>query len=396
MSDKKYYSIVTKKFNLKTSHEEWLIESQNIYNEVLYFYYCLFLDHSEIHGESGQNALRLMEQMTIVGRDKKPVSDPLPWKGIPLYFRRAAINAAIAAAKSFLARDIQEEPTSTFSSGVTLYKGMYRELTSQSVQIKVYDGEEWRWICCRLYGNILPDNVLCMSPRLVFREKRIELHVPVKYPVQDGRTLKERVQSDLKICTVQFTGGNAIAVCCILDTYANVEKVLFIPGGREYRHRCRMIWKKIEASRKARGNVKEDHADWKYRQKWKHINEDLAHQVSSRIVEFCRENKGKIILLPKYSRDYSHIIMGAVESGSPIRVSYQIRRQLWYKAWKDGILVVETEVYGIGSKCAVCGEDIRKHGELYKCVQGHQGNRWVISSKNLGKNFLYKIGKQMR
>lgn len=114
MSDKKYYSIVTKKFNLKTSHEEWLIESQNIYNEVLYFYYCLFLDHPEIHGESGQNALRLMEQMTIVGRDKKPVSDPLPWKGIPLYFRRAAINAAIAAAKSFLARDIQEEPTSTF------------------------------------------------------------------------------------------------------------------------------------------------------------------------------------------------------------------------------------------------------------------------------------------
>lgn len=396
MSNKNYYSIVTKKFNLKTGHEEWLIGSWNIYNDILYFYYRLFLDHPEIYGADGQTALRRMEQMTIVGRDKKPVVTPLPWTGIPLYLRRAAINAAIAAAKSFLARDKQEEPTDTFSSGVTLYKGMYRELSSDSIQIKAYDGEGWRWIHCRLYGNVLPDNVVCMSPQLVVREKRIELHVPVKCPVQDGRKLKERTGDDLKICTVQFTGGDAIAVCCILDKQADVKKVLFIPGGKVYAHRCHILQKKIEISRKARGNIKDSHADWKYRQKWKHINDDTTHQVSRKIVDFCLENGGNLILLPKYSKDYSRIVMGTVEDASPIKVSHQIRRHLRYKAWNEGIIVVESEVFGIGSNCAVCGEKIHKKGDLFQCMKGHQGNRWVNSSRNLGKNFLNKIGKQVQ
>ena len=54
-------------------------------------------------------ALRTLEKLTIPGRDRQPVQYPLPWQKVPLYFRRAAINSAIAAASSYLSREKQKE-----------------------------------------------------------------------------------------------------------------------------------------------------------------------------------------------------------------------------------------------------------------------------------------------
>ena len=55
----------------------------------------MFLEHSELHSLGKQKLLRALEQLSIVGRDKRPAEQPLPFKGVPLYFRRAAINAAV-------------------------------------------------------------------------------------------------------------------------------------------------------------------------------------------------------------------------------------------------------------------------------------------------------------
>ena len=123
---KGYYAITTKRFVLRTSHGTWLRDTQELYNEILHFYYRLFLGHPELHSLGNQKLLRALEQLSIVGRDKRPVEQPLPFKGVPLYFRRAAINTALAAGKSYLARDGQERPTEVFEAGVTLYKGTYR------------------------------------------------------------------------------------------------------------------------------------------------------------------------------------------------------------------------------------------------------------------------------
>ncbi len=187
---------------------------------------------------------RELECLSIVGRDKKPVDYPLPWKGVSLYFRRAAINTARAAGKSYLSREGQEQPTAAVSAGVTLYKESYRKLTSHLIEIKVYDGERWRWIRCRLSGNTLPEDVPCLSPRIVFGERQVELHVPVQKNVPDGRTLKERVGNGMKICSVQFTNRDAIAVCCVVDRKGAVTSVRFLRGGKNYAHRCRKILEK--------------------------------------------------------------------------------------------------------------------------------------------------------
>ena len=137
MSDKLYYSITTRKFILRTSHNGWLLATRKLYNEVLYF--RLFLEHADLHEMGNQRAMRELERMTVAGRDKQPVAYPLPYQGFPLYFRRAAINAALAAGRSYLARDKQVFPSETFSASINLYKANYTILDSHSITMKVWN-----------------------------------------------------------------------------------------------------------------------------------------------------------------------------------------------------------------------------------------------------------------
>lgn len=106
-----YYAITVRRYNVLFRHTDWLKKTQE--------------------------ALRILEILTIVGRDKQPVPTPLPWKKIPLYFRRAAINTATAAAKSYLARVTQEYPTEKFTESVTFYKGMYRDFQDNTISLKL-------------------------------------------------------------------------------------------------------------------------------------------------------------------------------------------------------------------------------------------------------------------
>ena len=396
MPDKEYYSMTTKKFTLKSSHNEWLWDTWKFYNEILYFYYRLFQEHPELYGLDNQKAMRALERLSIVGRDKKPVESPLPWKGVPLYFRRAAINSALAAGKRYLLRSEQKNTSKMFTSDITLYKGMYRELDSHSVIGKVWNGEKWQWLRCRLYGNEIPESGTSLSPRVVFKEKRIELHVPVRENVADQRSLKQCLDDNMHICSVQFTNGDAIAVCCVLNRQYDVEAVRFFRGGRAYSNRCKNIWEKIKKSRKASGNIRSDDADKKYWKKLKNIDEDMTHQISRKIVDFSKENNVDAIILPKYDSEYSKYVMAAVGRWAPLRLSYGIRMQLKYKAWQNGIFVLESSVSDIGRYCAKCGADIHKKGDLFVCDHGHQGNRWVNAARNLGKKTYESLDKHMR
>ena len=175
-----YYSVTVRKFSVLSRHTDWMKKTQDLYNGILDFYYNLYLDTvAEEKKKAGfsdepsvfpdQNAqalkntgslevMRALEKMTIVGRDKKPVSNPLPWEKVPLYFRRAAINAGIAAARSFLTREEQQTRTEKFTESVTFYKGMYRDFNGNEISLKLWDGNRWQWVRCRLRGNTIPEN----------------------------------------------------------------------------------------------------------------------------------------------------------------------------------------------------------------------------------------------
>ena len=89
-----YYSITVRKFTVLTRRMDWMVKTQELYNEVLGFYYNLYLDvyAEEAKADSSdgsrqpgpQNALRELEKLTIVGRDKQPVPYPIPWEKVPL------------------------------------------------------------------------------------------------------------------------------------------------------------------------------------------------------------------------------------------------------------------------------------------------------------------------
>ena len=223
-----YYAITVRRYNVLFRHTDWLKKTQE--------------------------ALRILEILTIVGRDKQPVPTPLPWKKIPLYFRRAAINTATAAAKSYLARVTQEHPTEKFTEFVTFYKGMYRDFQDNTNSLKLWNGENWQWSRLRLRGNTVPEAGQMMSPALILTKDRAELHIPWKLPVFDGRSARERITAEENICSVIFTGQDTCAVCCILNADGGRANSFFIKGAADMpvpADRSQRNWINPERSRAA-------------------------------------------------------------------------------------------------------------------------------------------------
>lgn len=80
MEKPQYYSITVKKMNILTRHSDWLVKTQELYNQILEFYYNLYLDTFQDGRPGSMEALRTLEKLTIPGRDRQPVQYPLPWQ----------------------------------------------------------------------------------------------------------------------------------------------------------------------------------------------------------------------------------------------------------------------------------------------------------------------------
>ncbi len=388
MAGSSCYSITVRKFNVLSDHTEWFRKTQELYNEILLFYYNLYLKNLSENQPGTLETLRILEKMTVSGRDKMPVSDPLPWKKLPLYFRRAAINTAAAAARSYLAREDQQKPSEKFTESVTFYKGMYREFTGTKIELKLWDGENWKWCSVRLRGNTVPQTGQMMSPALVLNGKTAELHIPWKTPVEDGRNLKVRMAAGEKICSVIFTGQDTCMACCVMNRNGERTGSLFVRGGREYTHACRQIREKIEKSRMSEGAGNNPQANRRYWQKLKNIHDHYAHQFSRQVIDYCVKNEVKVLVLPEYDPEYSKIIMATAGMDSPLSLHKSIREKLKYKGWQQGIVTTEIQQQEISSVCSICGGKIRRKGAEFICENGHQGNRYLNMAHNLGQKCL--------
>ena len=345
------YSITTRRLRLCCGHPEWLRKTQDFYNEIESFYYDLLLAHEELGELGSQKTLRALEVLTIMGRDKQVPQNPLPWEKVPLYFRRAAINSAIAAAKSHISRQksIPGRKAEKLHSAVTYYKGMYRDFSHKEITLKVWTGEQWKWMRCRLYGREFPAEAELMSPSVTFEKKYLMLHVPVKEFTADTATVKQRIQEGRKICAIQFTNGDVFAVGTVCDGTGKETDVKFWGGGKEYTHRC------------------------------------LEKQVS-------------LIVLPKYKKEYTDYVMIGSGNWSTMHLSSGIRSNLPYKAWKNGILVIETYAKGISETCSVCGAPVKtvnRKTDEYTCENGHRGSRSLNSARNLSHKCILQFGKQV-
>lgn len=388
------YSITTTRFTLRSGHEDWIRQTQKLYNEVLEFYYHLYLDLLPEERNS-QRALRQLEKLTIVGRDKQPVMYPLPWEKLPLYFRRAAANGAIAAGKSFLERETQQERSQKFNESVTFYKGMYRDFTNASVSLKVWNGTDWCWLHCRLSGNQIAKSGQIMSPCVVLRKDHMELHVPVKTEVEDGRSAKERIAAGEKICSVVFTNQDAAAVCCILDQDGKQKSSFYIKGGSMYAHRCEQIQQKIERSYASTGKTNDRYANQKYWTRLRNLHDYYGHWFSRQIIDYCLAQEVKLLVLPKFASPYQDYLMASAGCRSPLQLSIQIRENVKYKAWQNGIIVLEAEQHHISSFCSICGAKGKRKGRVFHCEAGHRPDAYLNMARNLGNRCRESFGKHM-
>lgn len=387
------YSITTYRQQLTVTHRDWFIQSEACYQAVFHFYYQLLLTKPELLASSSQMTLRALEKQTIPGRDGTVPEHPLPYPKIPLYFRRAAINAAIAAVKSHAERYSlwEKEPKGAppalpehLNVSMVYYKGMYKDFDPQhkKITLKLFTGKKWQWLTCSFTGRPFPEDSTCMSPTIVIHRQHIALHIPVKTPVADTRTAKQRVQAGEKAVAVYLTGGELLAVCVSPD-----QKPLFIRGGKALAGKRRQLTGKARKT----GNAQ-------YWQKIRQLNDHTAHQVSRQIIDYALQAQAKIIILPKYG-DLNANRKGYLKTTPYDFIGRHIVTNVTYKAWQQGIVITQSYTREASTHCHLCGKPVSRYnetggreqptpyGSLYRCPDGHQGNSVLNTALNLYQAF---------
>ena len=116
-----YYAITVRRYNVLFRYTDWIKKTQELYNEILLFYYRLYLETFP---------------------DQQPGT--------------------------------QEHPTEKFTESVIFYKGMYRDFQDNTISLKLWNGESWQWSRLLLRGNTVPEAGQMMSPALVLTKDRAE------------------------------------------------------------------------------------------------------------------------------------------------------------------------------------------------------------------------------
>lgn len=419
------YAITTYKIQLNYKHLDWFKQTQSLFDAVLAFYYELLEKQPEALSLSNQNLLRHLELQTIKQRDGTPPETPLPFEKIPLYFRRAAINAAISMYRSYMGKlkawqegpikSGKPSPPKCLHMSVLYYKGMYKDFDEKSILLKLYTGKTWAWVKHRYTGRPFPENAELMSPTIVIKKKKVMLHIPVKEIVEDSRTAKERVKQNEKFVAVALTGSDSLAVCTTIEADGRATTPYFIKGGKELAHRRKLLLGYTK--RGIAGNdmthtvgnaalsVPQEHRpNAKYYEKITRITDHYAHEVSRKIVDYAIKQGAKLIVLPELKESFNQAKKPYLGKTPYDFIGRRIARYVQYKAWRKGLVAMTSKPYYASTRCYHCDAPIARHnteyqnpsanfygGKNFVCKEGHRGSTALNSARNLGKGFYYKF-----
>ena len=419
------YAITTYKIQLNYKHLDWFKQTQSLFDAVLAFYYKLLEKQPEALSLTNQNLLRHLELQTIKQRDGTPPETPLPFEKIPLYFRRAAINAAISMYRSYMGKlkAWQEgpikrgkpSPPKCLHMSMLYYKGMYKDFDEKSILLKLNTGKTWAWVKHRYTGRPFPENAELMSPTIVIKKKKVMLHIPVKEIVEDSRTAKERVKQNEKFVAVALTGSDSLAVCTTIEADGRATAPYFIKGGKELAHRRKLLLGYTK--RGSAGNdmthtvgnaalsVPQEHRpNAKYYEKITRITDHYAHEVSRKIVDYAIKQGAKLIVLPELKESFNQAKKPYLGKTPYDFIGRRIARYVQYKAWRKGLVAMTSKPYYASTRCYHCDAPIARHnteyqnpsanfygGKNFVCKEGHRGSTALNSARNLGKGFYYKF-----
>ncbi|CAK7004302.1 MAG: hypothetical protein EUB_00196 [Eubacterium sp.] len=423
------YAITTYKIQLNYKHLDWFKQTQSLFDAVLAFYYKLLEKQPEALSLTNQNLLRHLELQTIKQRDGTPPETPLPFEKIPLYFRRAAINAAISMYRSYVGKlKVWQEgtiksgkpsPPKRLHMSMLYYKGMYKDFDEKSILLKLYTGKTWAWVKHRYTGSPFPKDAELMSPTIVIKKKKVMLHIPAKEIVKDSRTAKERVQQNEKFVAVALTGSDSLAVCTTIEADGRATAPYFIKGGKELAHRRKLLLgytKRGSAGKdtprlmthtvgNAALSVPQEHRpNKKYYDKITRLTDHYAHEVSRKIVDYALKQGAKLIVLPELKESFNQAKKPYLGKTPYDFIGRRIVRYVQYKAWQKGLVAMTSKPYYASTRCYHCNAPIAKHnteyqnpsanfygGKNFVCKEGHRGSTALNSARNLGKGFYERF-----
>lgn len=226
----------------------------------------------------------------------------------PSYYRRAAISFAVGQVSSYMTRyrDWQcgqsrnrrdaKPPLLNADAGCypTLYKGQcYRLDSLQAISLKLYDGKQWGWTEVRIKSlrqrHTVPTNQM-LSPSLIFNQRGCHLSVP--FDCQP-----EPVERSENVTAVDL-GINTTATVSVVTLCGTVIHREFIHPGRDIDRRDKRL--KSVSTRAAKtmgkgGKLSKGFCSNTYR-KCRHINQQIGHIVSRRIVDIASEYNSQAIV----------------------------------------------------------------------------------------------------
>jgi IS605 OrfB family transposase len=303
----------------------------------------------------------------------------------PAKHRRAAIHAALGSARSFYTslskwrRDREKAqakgkkwtkrppvPPRTWNKSSVLYAGQWKEREGSSILLKVWTGTVWSWLRVRLTGRRVPEGVEVGSPSLVRRNGTWWLHTPIEKSFQAPKKCEEQVttSSETKLCAVDLNLDKHLAVCTVQTVEGTILATRFIGGGQEISGFRKLQLGRIARNRSRTGIIAQDQQDnaalW---QQVRSADENLAHLVSARIVQFAKEQGAPILV-------FEHLGKLKPEKGKYSRRGNS-KRAFWmkgrifqfakYKAWQIGIITSRVNPRNTSRECARCGAQIARY-----------------------------------
>ena len=308
-------------------HAAWFAANQVLFNQVAAFYFEVIQAHEKILDLGDQDALPALEKLTHATKKNPHPVMPLSsiGKEMPAMFRREAIHAALGSARSFYAHlkkwrtrratllakgkkflERPPVPPRSWNKSATFYCGQWKERTSSSILLKVWTGSCWSWLKVRLTSRELPNEAEVGSPALVRRGKQWWLHTPVEKQFQCPPKIETQVTTNAatRICAVDLNLNEHLAVCTVQTVEGTILATRFIGGGREISGFRKRQLGRIARNRAKTGILAENELDnaalWR---KIRNADEQIAHLVSARIVQFTQDQGASILVFEVRSVD---------------------------------------------------------------------------------------------
>ena len=413
--------------NYQPSQGAWLAANQVLFNRVTAFYFEVIQAHQKVLDLSNKDALTALEKLTHTTQSNPTPVMPLEeiLEDIPAMFRRAAINAALGAARSFYshlakwrkrkekaqAQDKQFHerppvPPRTWNKSAVLYAGQWKERKASSIMLKLWTGTCWSWLKVRITGRELPDGIEMGSPQLIKHGNQWWVHTPVEKQFKSPGKIEKQVttSASTKMCAVDLNLGEQLAVCTIQTVAGTILATKFIGGGRRISGFRKKQLGRIARNRRKTGIIarcgEQDNADlWR---KIRNKDEDIAHLVSARIVQFAKEHGATILVfehlgnLKPAKGKYSH----RGNSKRAFWMKGRIFTYSKYKAWNEGIITSRVNPRNTSRECAGCHRLVARYAQGQPCLGYTPGAPLVLCHAcgmqgNADRNASLVIGQRL-